>query len=168
MTRNTFPAAARRTLVSTLTAAVFALALPGAGLAATSSDDGIWKVNPAKSSFRYGSATLTIERAKAANPTAGSFIVISNGSVYRVTGATASDGKGVQQVDYARMATEGKAVLSRTFTEGSARLEELLTALQALREKEEYRRPAGPQRLASLLSPLRWLLHRSPLPDHRA
>ena len=114
MTRNTFTAAARRTLVFTLTAAVFALALPGAGLAATTSDDGIWKVNPAKSSFRYGSATLTIERARAANPTAGSFIVISNGSVYRVTGATASDGKGVQQVDYARMATEGKAVLIGT------------------------------------------------------
>ena len=114
MTRNTFTAAARRTLVFTLTAAVFALALPGAGLAATSSDDGIWKVNPAKSSFRYGSATLTIERARAANPTAGSFIVISNGSVYRVTGATASDGKGVEQVDYARMTTEGKAVLIGT------------------------------------------------------
>jgi len=64
--------------------------------------------------------------------------------------------------------TEGKAVLSRTFTEGSARLEELLTALQALREKGDHRRPAGLQRVASLLSPLRRLLHRSPLHDHRA
>jgi len=68
----------------------------------------------------------------------------------------------------ATFVTEGKAVLSRTFTEGSARLEELLTALQALREKGDHRRPAGLQRVASLLSPLRRLLHRSPLHDHRA
>jgi hypothetical protein len=112
MTLSTFTA--RRTLFSALTVFAFAAALPQAGLAATSSDDGLWKVNPAKSSFRYGSATLTIERARAANPAAGSFIVIIKGSVYRVTGATAKDGKRVRQVDYANMAKEGNAVLIGT------------------------------------------------------
>ena len=112
MTLSTFTA--RRTLYSALTAFALAAALPQAGLAATGSDDGLWKVNAAKSSFRYGSATLTIERAKVANPAAGSFIVIIKGSVYRVTGATAKDGKRVRQVDYANMAKEGKAVLIGT------------------------------------------------------
>jgi len=114
MTRNTFTAAARRTLFSTLTALALAAALPQAGLAMTTSDDGIWRVDAAKSNFSSGSATLTIERAGTVNPAAGSFIVISKGSVYRVTGATASDSKGVQQVDYAGMAKEGKAVLIGT------------------------------------------------------
>jgi hypothetical protein len=114
MTRNTFTASARRTLVSTLTVLALAAALPQAGLAATASDDGIWRVDAAKSNFSSGSATLTLERAESANPAAGSFIVISKGSVYRVTGATANDGKGVQQVDYALMTREGKAVLIGT------------------------------------------------------
>ncbi len=112
MTLSTFTA--RRTLFSALTALTLAAALPQAGLAATTSDDGIWKVDAAKSNFSSGSATLTLERAESVNPAAGSFIVISKGSVYRVTGATASDGKGVQQVDYARMTREGKAVLIGT------------------------------------------------------
>ena len=113
MTFSISTAAARRTLVSTLAALVLAAALPQAGFAATS-DAGLWKVNPAKSNFSSGSATLTIERVGDANPATGSFIVISNGSVYRVTGATAYDGKGVQQVDYPRLAREGKAVLIGT------------------------------------------------------
>jgi len=114
MTLSISKATARRTLFSALTALAFAAALPQAGLAATTSDDGIWRVDTVKSNFSSGSATLTIERAGSVNPAAGSFIVISNGNVYRVTGATASDGKGVEQVDYARMTTEGKAVLIGT------------------------------------------------------
>ena len=114
MTHNTFTVAARRTLVSTLTALTFAAAVPQAGLAAPTTDDGIWRVNPAKSSFAYGSATLTLERAESVNTAAGSFIVISKGSVYRVTGATANHGKSVQPVDYASMAIEGRAVLIGT------------------------------------------------------
>jgi len=113
MTLSTFTA--RRTLFSALTALALAAALPQAGLAAsTSSGDGIWRVDAAKSSFNSGSAALTLERAESVNPAAGSFIVISKGSVYRVTGATASDGKGVRQVDYARMTKEGAAVLIGT------------------------------------------------------
>lgn len=112
MTLSTFTA--RRTLFSALTVLVLAAALPQAGLAATTSDDGIWKVDAAKSNFSSGSATLTIERAGTVNPAAGSFIVISKGSVYLVTGATAYDSKGVQRVDYATMTREGKAVLIGT------------------------------------------------------
>ena len=111
MTLSISKATARRTLFSALTALALAAALPQAGLAAATSDDGIWRLDAAKSSFSSGSATLTLERAESVNPAAGSFIVISKGSVYRVTGATASDGKRVQQVDYASMTREGKAVL---------------------------------------------------------
>ena len=111
MTRN-ISTTTRRTLTSTLAALVLAAALPQAGFAAAS-DAGIWKVEPAKSSFNSGNATLTIERAGAVNPTAGSFIVISKGSVYLVTGAAASDSKGVKPVDYARL-SEGRSVLIGT------------------------------------------------------
>jgi hypothetical protein len=73
--------------------------------------DGIWKVDAAKSSFSSGSATLSIERVSQATSGAGAFIVVSEGNVYLVTGATASDGRDSRQVDYARMTTQGKAVL---------------------------------------------------------
>jgi hypothetical protein len=112
MTLSAF--SARRTLFSALTALALAAALPQASLAATTSDDGIWRVDAAKSNLSSGSATLTLERAESVNPAAGSFIVISKGSVYRVTGATAYDSKGVQRVDYATMTREGKAVLIGT------------------------------------------------------
>jgi len=98
-----------RTVVSALPALVLAAALPQAAMAANS--DGMWKINPAKSSFSSGSATLTIDRVAQANPGPGAFIVVTKGSVYLVTGATAYDGKGVQQVDDARVATQGRAVL---------------------------------------------------------
>src|SRR5205823_14215227 len=101
MTRN-ISTIARRTLTSTLAALVLAAALPQAGFAAAP-DVGIWKVDPAKSNFRSGFATLTIDRAGGVNPAAGSFIVISKGSVYLVTGAAASDSKGVKPVDYTNM-----------------------------------------------------------------
>ena len=109
MTRN-ISTIARRTLTSTLAALVLTAALPQAGFAAASSDLGIWKVDPAKSNFNSGNATLTLERAGAVNPAAGSFIVISKGRVYLVTGAAASDSKGVKPVDYTNMSA-GKGVL---------------------------------------------------------
>jgi len=116
MTRNTSTAAARRTLASTLAALVLAIAIPQIAFAAGSNVE-IWKVDPAKSNFSSASATttLSIERVGAANPTAGRFIVISkNRSVYLVTGAAASDSKGVKPVDYTGMMRDGKAVLLGT------------------------------------------------------
>ena len=92
-----------------LTALLLGAALPQAALAADSY--GIWKVDAAKSSFNSGSATLSIERVSDASPGAGTVIVVSKGNVYLVTGATAYDSRGIKQVDYARMATQGKAVL---------------------------------------------------------
>ncbi len=93
--------------------ALLSAALPQAGFAANS-DVGIWKVDPANSKFSSGSATLTVERTGSVNPTAGRFIVVSKGSVYLVTGATASDIKGVKPVDYTGMMKDGKAVLIGT------------------------------------------------------
>ena len=110
MTRNTCTTAARRIVVSTLAALILAATLPQVGFAAPS-DAGIWTVKPAQSKVTSGSVTLTIERVEAVNPAAGSFIVVSNGSVYLVTSATASDSKGVKPVDYAGMMRDGKAVL---------------------------------------------------------
>ena len=111
MSRN-ISTTARHTLVSTLAALVLAAALPQAGFAATP-DVGIWKVNPAKSKFISGFATLILSRAAGVNPTAGSFIVISKGNVYRVMGAPANDSKGVQPVDYTNTSA-GKGVLIGT------------------------------------------------------
>jgi hypothetical protein len=112
MTRN-ISTTARRTITSTLAALVLAIALPQIGLAA-SSDAGLWKVNPAQAKFNSGSVTLTIERVQNVGSTAGRFIVISEGSVYVVTGAAASDSKGLKQVDYTRMTSDGRAVLIGT------------------------------------------------------
>ena len=82
--------------------------VPQAALAAQA--NGIWKVDAAKSSFNSGSATLSMERVSSAHSGGGALVVVSKGNVYLVTGATASDGRGIQRVDYARM-MEGKAVL---------------------------------------------------------
>jgi LysM repeat protein len=60
----------------------------------------------------------------------------------------------------ATVITEGRALLSRTFTEGCACLEELLMTLQAEREKGAARRPAEQPRFAALLHSLGKLLHR--------
>ena len=104
----------RRTLVSTFGALMLAVALPQAGLAAAMSDDGLWKVNPAKSSLGSGSATFAIDRAASANPGAGSFIVVAKGSVYLVKRANVADSKGLQTTQYAQMTREGSAVLIGT------------------------------------------------------
>ena len=104
-----FIATARRTVISTLAALVLAAALPQASTAMTA-----WKVDPAKSRSSSGSVTLTIQSVGAASQASGSFIVVANGNVYRVTGPTANDGNVVQQADYARFKTQGKAVLIGT------------------------------------------------------
>jgi len=112
MTRNSFTTAARRAVTSTLTACVLAVALPQIALAA--SDAGIWKVDPAKSTFNSSSATLTIQRVENPAPAAGGFIVISGQGVYRVTGATASESRGLKPVDFESMTRTGDAVLIGT------------------------------------------------------
>jgi hypothetical protein len=103
---------ARRTFSSTLAALVLAAAIPQAGFAATSYN-GTWKVDTAHSKFSGGMAMLTLGRVEGTNPAAGAFIVISKGNVYRLTGAAASDTRGVRPVDYALM-SEGRAVLIGT------------------------------------------------------
>lgn len=55
---------------------------------------------------------------------------------------------------------EGRALLSRAFAEGCARLDEVLTALKAERERGERLLHAELQRGTPLLHPLRRLLHR--------
>src|SRR5262245_13444129 len=99
----------RSIATAALTALLLATAVPQAALAGQT--DGIWKVNAAKSSFASHSATLSMERVREATPGAGTFIVVTKGNVYLVTGATAYDNRGVQHVDYGQMATQGKAVL---------------------------------------------------------
>ena len=102
-------ATARRTIIFTVAALVLAAALPQTSTAMTA-----WKVDPAKSRSSSGSVTLTIQSVGAASQASGSFIVVANGNVYRVTGPTANDGNVVQQADYARLKTQGKAVLIGT------------------------------------------------------
>lgn len=105
--------AARRTVTSVLAALALTAALPQAGFAA--SDAGIWKVDPAKSTYNARYATLTLKRVEGANNTsAGSFIVISGAGVYRMTGAAASYSTGFKPVDFGNMTKTGQAVLIGT------------------------------------------------------
>jgi len=107
MAHSVSTATARRTLVSTLAALVLSAAFPQAGMAMSA-----WRVDPAKSSFRAGSVTLSINQAGAASTASGSFIVIANGNVYRVLEATAGESNNlVQPTDYARGTSGRKAVL---------------------------------------------------------
>jgi len=64
------------------------------------------------------------------------------------------------------LVSEGRAVLSRAFAEGSAQLEEMLTRLKAEGAKGEALRHAEPQKFASLPKVLRRLRHRLPLHHH--
>jgi hypothetical protein len=109
-TNNSRPAT-RRKVGSTLAACVLLAALPQ--VASAASAVGIWKVDPSKSTFNSGSATLTIQRVEGAGSTSGTFIVISGAGVYRMTGA-ASDSQGLKPVDFATMARRGEAVLIGT------------------------------------------------------
>jgi hypothetical protein len=106
---TTLSTAARRTVFSTLAALVLTAALPQTSTAMTA-----WKVDPAKSRSSSGSVTLTIESVGAASQASGSFIVVANGNVYRVTGPTANDRNGAQPADYGHLTTQGKAVLIGT------------------------------------------------------
>jgi hypothetical protein len=100
-----------RHIAASAVAALFLTASP----AFAASDAGIWKVNAAKSTFNANSATLTIQRVESASSNAGSFIVISGAGVYRVTGATASESRGLKPVDFQNMTRTGDAVLIGTY-----------------------------------------------------
>lgn len=102
---------ASRTILSTFAALTLAVALPEASSAKTASDVAIWTINLAKSKFGPESNTLVLERSRQgamaarqssnANTAGGSFLVISNGSVYMATDAQAYDAApGVKRVDY--------------------------------------------------------------------
>jgi len=82
--------AARRTVMSTLATLVFVATVPQPGMAMSA-----WKVGAAKSNTRVGVVTLDIDRVGTASTAQGSFIVIANGNVYRVTGAAANAGNQV-------------------------------------------------------------------------
>jgi hypothetical protein len=110
---------ARRIINATLAALVLATGSSQAGFAANQ-DAGVWRVNPATSKFGAGTATLSIQRAAGANSAAGSFLVISTGNVYLVTGAGAGAAavKGVKQVDYSNI-DDGSAVLIGTHAQSA-------------------------------------------------
>lgn len=107
--------AAGRGVISTLAALVLAAALPQLAFAAgIGTSAGVWKIDPRKSTYTNGAVTLRIERVAGTNPDAGKFVVVSNGSVYLVTGASAYDAKAFRYVDYERMMRDGSAVLIGT------------------------------------------------------
>jgi hypothetical protein len=106
--------AARRIVLSALTGLALAGALPQAASAMATSNEGIWRVDPANSTYRTGFATLAIERAGQANAPGGRLIVVSKGNVYVVSDTTAYSGKGIQKVDYSDMTRQGKAALIGT------------------------------------------------------
>jgi hypothetical protein len=112
MTCNLSTAAARRTATFALVALALTAALPKAGFAATS-EAGTWKVDPTKSKFAYGSATLNIHLVEGASPAAGEFIVVSKGNVYLMTGAAGDSKDGAKPVDYTNMSA-AKGVLIGT------------------------------------------------------
>jgi hypothetical protein len=77
---------ARRTVTSTLAALILASAIPQSGFAQTTSPDGIWKIDLAKSQFGPRSNTLMIARdGQGLNHSANPVIVISKGNVYLAT-----------------------------------------------------------------------------------
>ena len=100
---------ARSIVRATLAALILSVSIPQIALAA--SEAGMWKVDPTKSTYNSGSATLTIYRAAAANSAGSSAIVISGEGVYQLTGAAASDIADLKAVDFAAMTRAGKAVL---------------------------------------------------------
>jgi hypothetical protein len=112
MTRNAFTTTARRTATFALVALALTAALPQAGFAATS-EAGTWKVDPTKSKFTYGSATLNIHRVEGPSAITGEFIVVSKGNVYLVTGAAGESKDGAKPVDYTNM-SPAKGVLIGT------------------------------------------------------
>jgi hypothetical protein len=110
---NTILSAAivRRTVVSTLTAAALAVALPQAGFAQVSTEVGMWKMNPANSN----SGTLSLEQhgqARAAD--AGRLIVVHKSKAYAATGQTARDIIAGKRVDESKLTLIGTHVRSTT------------------------------------------------------
>ena len=83
--------------------AAIALMMSSQSAAAQGNLIGAWKIDPAKSSFGAGSASLSIARAEAAmDKASGQFLVVSDeGNVYLATGETMSSLMKV--ADYSRM-----------------------------------------------------------------
>jgi hypothetical protein len=112
----------RLNIVSTFTnrletrlAGIALTALLGAALSSPAQAGETWKINMTKSHFSTNSNTLVLERysGRAAtqvtdakgNPTANTFLVLSNGKVYLATDEAATDaasGKAVKGADYTR------------------------------------------------------------------
>ena len=90
MTRIPSSTACRRIVTATLAALILAPAIPQTGFAQTSSSDGVWKIDMARSQFGPTSNTLTIARdGQALNHAANPVIVISKHNVYLAKGAPA-------------------------------------------------------------------------------
>ena len=108
MTRNL--STARRSLISALAISALATSFCQPAFASGTPNVEIWKVNVAKSKFSPGSNTLVIDLigqpgksppAANGNPTASTFLVLSNRKVYLATADyAAASGNGVKTVDY--------------------------------------------------------------------
>jgi hypothetical protein len=98
-----------RLIAATVVALVLGSAIPQPGVAAPSYA-GLWKVEAVKSNPN-STATITLSRPKRGPATADKFLAISGGGVYVVSGAAASNSRGLRPVDFSRMTETGDAVL---------------------------------------------------------
>ena len=105
MGHNLFTVSVRRATITAF-AALSLTALSQAGLAANSSETGIWTVNLARSEFGPGTNKLVIEAAgrdtKQNNAGGGTFLVVADGKVYLATdeATAATSASGSTPVDY--------------------------------------------------------------------
>jgi hypothetical protein len=98
-----------RLIAATVIALVLGSAIPQPGVAAPSYA-GLWKVETARSNPN-STATITLSRPKGGPSAADKFLAISGGAVYVVSGAAASNSRGLKPVDFSRMTETGDAVL---------------------------------------------------------
>ena len=112
---STNHSSASRLIMAAVAAFALSAALPHETFA--QANVGIWKVDPAKSTYNANSATFTIRRVEGPSASArnGSVIVISGKGVYRMTSGTYSaDSAGLKPVDFQNMTRTGEAVLIGT------------------------------------------------------
>jgi hypothetical protein len=98
-----------RIIAATVVALALGSALPEAGFDGPS-ETGLWRVEKMLSNPN-ATATITLTRAKGASSAADKFLAISGGGVYVVTGAAATNSRGLKPVDFSRMTQTGDAVL---------------------------------------------------------
>jgi hypothetical protein len=98
-----------RLITATVVALALGSALPQPGFAGPS-ETGLWKVETMHSNPN-ATATITLSRAKGTPSAADKFLAISGGGVYVVTGAAATNSRGLKPVDFSRMTQTGDAVL---------------------------------------------------------